>query len=83
MAEAQALWQKLIARHVIDHAPTDEGSMPLHATDSLRADAKQPLARAAKNLALLLEDRGAAIHNPSYSKLLLQTSREAIERARP
>jgi len=81
--EAQDLWQKLLDRRVVTHTATREEPQPLHATDSLRAGANQPLSRAAKNLALLLEDRAAAVHNPGYSKLLLQTSRDAIERARP
>jgi hypothetical protein len=81
VTQAQELWQKLLARGVVSHSPAHEESMPLHATDFLRADAKLPLSRAATNLALILEDRAAAVHNPSYSKMLLQASREAIERA--
>jgi hypothetical protein len=81
--QAESLWAKLLARRIVSHTPKREEPMPLHATDSLRADPKLPLSRAAKNLALILEDRAAAVHNPRYTRLLLETSREAIEQARP
>jgi hypothetical protein len=82
-SQAADLWQKLVARRVVSHTPAREEPLPMHATDSLRGDPKSPLSRAARNLALLLDDRAAAVHNPTYAKLLLNKSREAIERARP
>ncbi len=81
--QAKELWKKLVSRRVVTHVPTPDASAPLHATDFLRVGANQPLARAAKNLALLLDDRAATVHNPSYANRLLQISREAIDRARP
>jgi hypothetical protein len=81
--QAADLWQKLVALRVISHVPAREEPLPIHATDSLRGDPKSTLSRAARNLALLLDDRAASVHNPTYAKLLLEKSREAIERARP
>jgi hypothetical protein len=83
LAQAADLWRQLVARRIVLHVPTRDEPLPAHATDTLRGDPKSPLSRAAKNLALLLEDRAAAVHNPAYAKLLLDKSREAIERARP
>jgi len=81
--QASDLWKKLISRRVITHVATNAESQPPHASDILRADPKLPISRAAKNLALLLEDRAAAFHNPTYAKLLLEASRQAIERGQP
>jgi hypothetical protein len=81
--QAADLWRTLVDRRVVLHVPTRDEPLPAHATDTLRGDPKSPLSRAAKNLALLLEDRAAAVHNPAYAKLLLEKSREAIGRARP
>jgi len=68
---------------VVTRVATNAESQPPHASDFLRADPKLPISRAAKNLALLLEDRAAAAHNPTYAKLLLEASRKAIEGERP
>ena len=81
IGEARALWQKLRDLRVVERAPTEAESRPQHAADFVRVTAPRPLARAAWDIALLLEDRAATVHNPSYAARLLQTSRAAIERS--
>ena len=81
LGEARALWQKLLELRVVGRAPTKVEGRPVHAADFVRVDAPKPLARAAWDIALLLEDPAAAVHNPGYATLLLQTSRDALERS--
>jgi NAD-dependent dihydropyrimidine dehydrogenase PreA subunit len=81
--QAQSLYNALLARRAIVRTPPSSAPLPPHATDVLAARATTPLARAAHNVALVLEDRAAAAHNPAYATQLLAVSRDVIERARP
>jgi hypothetical protein len=81
-AQALELWKRLLDLGILERAQgRTEG--PVHATDTLRADRRSPLARAAYDLSLLVEDKAADVHNRGYARMLLETAKKVIDRVHP
>jgi hypothetical protein len=86
--DARALWDGLrtlgafdLARRTDAHARPEPRSVPPHASTVSAKNADPAVARAAHDLALILEDRGFLSHNLPYARLLLERARPTIERA--
>jgi len=81
--QARALWSNLLALGALVRAESaaEPTSKPPHATTVVKREAPQPLARAAYDLSLLLEDRGFFAHNLPYARLLLEKAQQPIDRA--
>ena len=81
---ARDLWDDLLALRAIARTSplsATPASDPPHATTAAPGDARSPLARAAFDLSLVLEDRGFLAHNLPYARVLLEKARKPIERA--
>jgi hypothetical protein len=81
LEEARELWQKLVLRGVVEGGARTGVQRPLHATATLGADRRSPLARVAFDLLLVLEDPAAAAHNLPYARRLVETSKNFMARA--
>ena len=79
-AEARELWEKLIERGVVEGGTKSDAPRPLHATAKPGTDRRAPLARAAFDLLLVLEDPAAYAHNLPYAERLVETSRKVMAR---
>jgi hypothetical protein len=80
VSEATRLWQALAARGPAPRAqrPSTSSAEPLHArAHDIALNAE--LGRAQYNVALVLADRAAHVHNPRYVKKLLHLARRALE----
>jgi len=80
-AEARELWDRLRKMGVVDRDGVPDNSLPQHATDTLRASPSSPLGRAAFDVSLVLGDRAAGTHNPAYARILLEASKQWVDRA--
>jgi hypothetical protein len=84
-SRAEALWAKLVEQRTVlaqDNAASTS-SRPLHAT-GVAAFKDDALGRAAYDVALVLQDRGAADHNLAYARQLLDAAERAMTtKARP
>jgi hypothetical protein len=78
--EAERLWQELVTQKAVRRvdpsgATTEE---PLHA-QGYEVVLNSRLGRAAYNVALVIADRAAHVHNPKYAKKLLRLARETLD----
>jgi len=69
-ARAGELWRSLRKQ---------EPPTPAHADATVSVDRRTPLGRAAWNVLLVLEDRGAGAHNARYARALLDAAASVIE----
>ncbi len=69
---ARRLWTTWRAR-----VATDSDAGPVHAT-GVRPDLRSPLGRAAWDILLVLEDRGAGAHNAPYARALLAAAEQTL-----
>ncbi len=69
-ARAGELWRSLRKQ---------EPPTPAHADATVNVDRRTPLGRAAWNVLLVLEDRGAGAHNARYARALLDAAASVIE----
>jgi len=69
-ARAGELWRRLRKQ---------EPPAPAHADATVNVDRRTPLGRAAWNVLLVLEDRGAGAHNARYARALLDAAASVIE----
>jgi len=78
---AESLLAQLRVARALAPAP-DDPNRPPHARGLVITDPGAPLGRAAANVLLVVEDRGAAAHNPTYARMLLDAAEEALGQAR-
>ncbi len=73
---ARSLWDALVARGAVRVADGEQGD-PVHARTPTVADPDSPEGRAARDVALVLEDPAAGAHGPARARSLLDRAASA------
>ena len=75
---ARELFDALVARGVVRASPADRDTDPLHAQRPELRSPAHPLAGAARNVTLVLEDPAAGAHAPAHARRLLDEAAAAL-----